>query len=163
MQCFVQVLDASPECTFCVDQCLKACECDGFCKKEMVDAAVCVERGASGTLLAQVVRRALVRHWSQSGIATVALMARTPGGLWVNMNQNFDHILSGVLSLLEICTTEGWVDVMSRGSSALKLPRNSKWYKTPSFVPLSRISAPLRSTYCSEEACSTTKVLAVCV
>jgi hypothetical protein len=34
------------------------------------------------------------------------------GGQWVRMNQNFDHVGWGILSLVEISTTEGWVDVM---------------------------------------------------
>eukprot|EP00930_Biecheleria_cincta_P047048 TRINITY_DN3254_c0_g2_i1.p1 TRINITY_DN3254_c0_g2~~TRINITY_DN3254_c0_g2_i1.p1 ORF type:complete len:2356 (-),score=376.43 TRINITY_DN3254_c0_g2_i1:34-6066(-) len=34
------------------------------------------------------------------------------GGKWVNMNQNFNNLLVATISLVEICTTEGWVDVM---------------------------------------------------
>jgi hypothetical protein len=48
------------------------------------------------------------------------------GGLWVNMNQNFDQIWRGVLSLLEICTTEGWVDVMYAAVDARGAMRDPK-------------------------------------
>ena len=34
------------------------------------------------------------------------------GGQWVRMNQNFDHIGNAMMTLFEISTTEGWVDVM---------------------------------------------------
>jgi hypothetical protein len=37
------------------------------------------------------------------------------GGLWVNFNQNFDWIGPAMISLVEIATTEGWVDVMYAG------------------------------------------------
>jgi len=33
-------------------------------------------------------------------------------GMWLNMNQHFDNTWAGILSLFEISTTEGWVDVM---------------------------------------------------
>eukprot|EP00931_Biecheleriopsis_adriatica_P023690 TRINITY_DN14902_c0_g1_i1.p1 TRINITY_DN14902_c0_g1~~TRINITY_DN14902_c0_g1_i1.p1 ORF type:complete len:2368 (-),score=487.75 TRINITY_DN14902_c0_g1_i1:53-7156(-) len=46
------------------------------------------------------------------GIVEDAALCVEQGGKWVNMNQNFDNILVGMVSLFEICTTEGWVDVM---------------------------------------------------
>jgi len=34
------------------------------------------------------------------------------GGMWVNRNQHFDWVGTAMLTLVEISTTEGWVDVM---------------------------------------------------
>ena len=41
-------------------------------------------------------------------------------GRWISMHQNFDNIGWGMLSLFEIVTTEGWVDVMSAGGQSDK-------------------------------------------
>eukprot|EP00440_Ansanella_granifera_P074218 gb/GFBE01080540.1/.p1 GENE.gb/GFBE01080540.1/~~gb/GFBE01080540.1/.p1 ORF type:complete len:2396 (+),score=576.99 gb/GFBE01080540.1/:1-7188(+) len=46
------------------------------------------------------------------GLIQDAALCVEQGGKWVNMNQNFDSLFMGMVSLFEICTTEGWVDVM---------------------------------------------------
>ncbi|CAE7641000.1 NaCP60E [Symbiodinium pilosum] len=46
------------------------------------------------------------------GLIKDAALCTEQGGKWVNMNQNFDNLLVGTISLFEISTTEGWVDVM---------------------------------------------------
>ena len=46
------------------------------------------------------------------GLIQDAALCTEQGGKWVNMNQNFDNLLVGTISLFEISTTEGWVDVM---------------------------------------------------
>ncbi|CAE7267744.1 unnamed protein product [Symbiodinium necroappetens] len=46
------------------------------------------------------------------GLIQDAALCTEQGGKWVNMNQNFDDLLVGTISLFEISTTEGWVDVM---------------------------------------------------
>jgi hypothetical protein len=48
--------------------------------------------------------------------AKEAAMCTEQGGGWIaNLDQNFDNIGSAMLTLLEISTTEGWVDVMYAG------------------------------------------------
>lgn len=37
------------------------------------------------------------------------------GGDWVNRDENFDNVLYGTRTLIELMTTEGWVDVMDDG------------------------------------------------
>jgi len=37
------------------------------------------------------------------------------GGRWINFNQNFNNIIVGTISLIEISTTEGWVALMHQG------------------------------------------------
>ena len=37
------------------------------------------------------------------------------GGAWVNKDENFDNVLFGTRTLVELMTTEGWVDVMDDG------------------------------------------------
>lgn len=37
------------------------------------------------------------------------------GGEWNNPVENFDNAKSGVLNLIEMMTTEGWIDVMNAG------------------------------------------------
>jgi hypothetical protein len=34
------------------------------------------------------------------------------GGSWVNSRLNFDNILSGIVTLFVIASTEGWIDMM---------------------------------------------------
>jgi hypothetical protein len=34
------------------------------------------------------------------------------GGEWINANSNFDNVFSGLLTMFEIITTEGWTDIM---------------------------------------------------
>ena len=40
------------------------------------------------------------------------------GGTWTNENYNFDNILNAMLTLFEMSTTEGWVEVMWSGVDA---------------------------------------------
>ena len=37
------------------------------------------------------------------------------GGEWVTVNENFDNVLTGMITLVEMMTTEGWIDVMNNG------------------------------------------------
>ena len=39
----------------------------------------------------------------------------------MRMNQNFDHVGWGILSLVEISTTEGWVDVTAVAITGFKV------------------------------------------
>lgn len=41
------------------------------------------------------------------------------GGEWENRDENFDNVISGTLTLIELMTTEGWVDVMDDGSDGV--------------------------------------------
>lgn len=34
------------------------------------------------------------------------------GGLWLRMQSNFSNVLDGIFALLEMASTEGWIDVM---------------------------------------------------
>ena len=34
------------------------------------------------------------------------------GGEWVNKDQNFDGVLSSMMTLFNVMTTEGWIGVM---------------------------------------------------
>jgi hypothetical protein len=45
-------------------------------------------------------------------------------GSWTNMHQNFDNIWVAILSLFEIITTEGWVDLMYAATDAIAPMRN---------------------------------------
>eukprot|EP00746_Dinoflagellata_sp_MGD_P164295 gnl/MRDRNA2_/MRDRNA2_92848_c0_seq1.p1 gnl/MRDRNA2_/MRDRNA2_92848_c0~~gnl/MRDRNA2_/MRDRNA2_92848_c0_seq1.p1 ORF type:complete len:1567 (+),score=269.87 gnl/MRDRNA2_/MRDRNA2_92848_c0_seq1:537-4703(+) len=49
-----------------------------------------------------------------------AAMCVEQGGLWQEtLSQSFDNILTGMLTLFEISTTEGWIDVMYGGVDAV--------------------------------------------
>jgi hypothetical protein len=37
------------------------------------------------------------------------------GGSWVNSSMNFDNILSAIVTLFVIASTEGWIDMMWQG------------------------------------------------
>ena len=41
------------------------------------------------------------------------------GGDWGNANQHFDNILHSMLTLIQMSTTEGWVEVMHQGINAV--------------------------------------------
>ena len=40
------------------------------------------------------------------------------GGEWVNKDANFDDVFRGLLTMFEIITTEGWIDIMWSGVDA---------------------------------------------
>jgi hypothetical protein len=46
------------------------------------------------------------------GLVKDAALCVEQGGRWVNLNMNFDNILNAIGALFEICTTEGWLDLM---------------------------------------------------
>jgi hypothetical protein len=41
------------------------------------------------------------------------------GGVWYFPPENFDNTLTGFLTLFEMMSTEGWLDVMHRGVDAV--------------------------------------------
>lgn len=41
------------------------------------------------------------------------------GGEWVNKDENFDNVFGGTRTLVELMTTEGWIDVMNDGSDGV--------------------------------------------
>jgi len=41
------------------------------------------------------------------------------GGTWNNPVENFDNAINGLMTLLEMMTTEGWIDVMNQGIDAV--------------------------------------------
>jgi len=43
------------------------------------------------------------------------------GGEWINTERNFDNIVSSLLSLFEIITTEGWMEVMYHGIDSRRI------------------------------------------
>ena len=49
------------------------------------------------------------------------------GGAWVNKNSNFDNIGNGMLSLLIITTTEGWVEISHSGVDAVGVDKNPEF------------------------------------
>jgi len=40
------------------------------------------------------------------------------GGEWINKDSNFDNVLNGLVTMFEIITTEGWIDIMWGGVDA---------------------------------------------
>jgi len=40
------------------------------------------------------------------------------GGEWINKDSNFDNVLAGLLTMFEIITTEGWIEIMWAGVDA---------------------------------------------
>lgn len=63
------------------------------------------------------------------------------GGDWMNRERNFDSIMSALLVLQEIITTEGWLDVMYYGidSTGLDLQPKKNHNLTNSFFFISFI------------------------
>eukprot|EP00392_Amoebophrya_sp_AT5.2_P008189 g8208.t1 len=78
--------DNSPECQHCRTECAAACSCETNCEAMHEDAALCIEEGAT---------------------PAEQLYKWVPG-----IQQTFDNIGFAMITLLEISTTEGWVDVM---------------------------------------------------
>eukprot|EP00927_Polykrikos_kofoidii_P025416 TRINITY_DN22831_c0_g1_i1.p1 TRINITY_DN22831_c0_g1~~TRINITY_DN22831_c0_g1_i1.p1 ORF type:complete len:2622 (-),score=470.03 TRINITY_DN22831_c0_g1_i1:58-7023(-) len=52
------------------------------------------------------------------GLALDAAVCLENAGRWVNLNQNFDNLGTAMISLFEVSTTEGWVDLMLAGVDA---------------------------------------------
>lgn len=48
------------------------------------------------------------------------------GGLWVNNDNNFDHISSALLTIFELLTAEGWTQVMYSGIDARGIDKQPK-------------------------------------
>ena len=48
------------------------------------------------------------------------------GGIWRNSDNNFDNIFNAVLTLFEMSTTEGWVDIMYKGVDATGIDKEPK-------------------------------------
>jgi hypothetical protein len=46
------------------------------------------------------------------------------GGAWINKDSSFDNVLIGMLSLLIISTTEGWVEISHSGTDAVAINSN---------------------------------------
>lgn len=46
------------------------------------------------------------------------------GGDWINNDLNFDNILSAMVSLYVLSTTEGWVDIMWYGTDTRGIDLN---------------------------------------
>ncbi|CAD7929325.1 unnamed protein product [Amoebophrya sp. A120] len=77
---------SSPECVTCRAECAAACSCEDNCEAMTEDAALCIEEGST-----------------QAGAEYK----------WIpSISQSFDNIGFAMITLLEISTTEGWVDVM---------------------------------------------------
>jgi hypothetical protein len=77
-------LQDSAACKSCIAECIAGCECSSGSPQNKFCERLQLDAG---------------------------VCAET-GGLWVNFNQNFDSIGTAFLTLIEIATTEGWVDVM---------------------------------------------------
>jgi hypothetical protein len=61
------------------------------------------------------------------------------GGEWVNKDENFDNVFLGTRTLIELMTTEGWIDVMNDGCDGVApdkqpLLDNSAYISVPFFV-----------------------------
>eukprot|EP00439_Symbiodinium_sp_Y106_P017984 s4004_g2.t1 len=84
--------------------CLQSCTRHEYFCKEVASSQreVCLEQCAAACTCRS-------HCW---GLIQDAALCTEQGGKWVNMNQNFDDLLVGTISLFEISTTEGWVDVM---------------------------------------------------
>merc|ERR1719353_2010798 len=76
--------DMSEACKLCLEECIAGCECSSGSPQNRFCERLQLDAGEC---------------------------AET-GGKWVNFNQNFDSIGTAFLTLIEIATTEGWVDVM---------------------------------------------------
>lgn len=49
------------------------------------------------------------------------------GGQWKNSNAHFDDVLSAMLNLFQMTTTEGWVDVMNSGIDSVGIDMQPKY------------------------------------
>jgi hypothetical protein len=85
--------EVSPECAACRLDCQAGCECTAY-------------TSSLGSIMGITKRQYCERYKMDAAVCIER------GGLWVNFNQNFDNIGSAFVSLIEIATTEGWVDVM---------------------------------------------------
>ena len=61
------------------------------------------------------------------------------GGEWINKDENFDNVFLGTRTLIELMTTEGWVDVMNDGCDGVAPDMqpsldNSAYISVPFFV-----------------------------
>ncbi|CAD7924383.1 unnamed protein product [Amoebophrya sp. A25] len=84
--CTSPYTESSPQCVTCRQECAAACSCEDNCEAMHEDAAMCIEEGSSTA--------GQEYKW-------------VPG-----ISQSFDNIGFAMITLLEISTTEGWVDVM---------------------------------------------------
>eukprot|EP00933_Yihiella_yeosuensis_P037205 TRINITY_DN31081_c0_g1_i1.p1 TRINITY_DN31081_c0_g1~~TRINITY_DN31081_c0_g1_i1.p1 ORF type:complete len:653 (+),score=71.78 TRINITY_DN31081_c0_g1_i1:39-1997(+) len=78
-------------------------------------------------------------HFCEPLIKDAALCAEQ-GGSWVQqLSQNFDNVWNAILTLFEISSTEGWVDVMysacdSTSEYVMPARDNAQWIFAPFFV-----------------------------
>jgi hypothetical protein len=49
------------------------------------------------------------------------------GGYWINQFFNFDNILSAMLTLFTMSTTEGWLEVMNNGVDSEGIDSNPRF------------------------------------
>ena len=53
------------------------------------------------------------RKWKPPDISSINnILANSPGGIWKPPDSNFDNIAASMLTLIEVSTLEGWIDVM---------------------------------------------------
>ncbi|CAE8684127.1 unnamed protein product [Polarella glacialis] len=88
----------------------KRSSCTSYCDRHEF---FCTDKAAQGRseCLTQCVAQCMC-EFSCVGLIQDAALCVEQGGRWVNMNQNFDDVIVGMISLFEISTTEGWVDMM---------------------------------------------------
>ncbi|CAE8581533.1 unnamed protein product [Polarella glacialis] len=96
--------------SFCSEDPGKRSSCTSYCDRHEF---FCTDKAAQGRseCLTQCVAQCMC-EFSCVGLIQDAALCVEQGGRWVNMNQNFDDVIVGMISLFEISTTEGWVDMM---------------------------------------------------
>eukprot|EP00913_Durusdinium_trenchii_P030010 g28122.t1 len=110
--------EQSGACQSCRRECEAACECSSYCEPLMKDR----EQGQG--------------RWYDMDAA----LCVEQGGRWQQaLSQNFDNVLSSMLTLFEISSTEGWADVMyqacdSYGQFIEPVRNYSEWLFAPFFV-----------------------------
>lgn len=57
------------------------------------------------------------------------------GGEWVNSASNFDNVKNSMVTLFNVMTTEGWIDVMWEAVDSTMIDRPPKKNNTPYAVP----------------------------
>ena len=109
--------DMSEACKLCLEECIAGCECSSGSPQNRFCERLQLDAGEC---------------------------AET-GGKWVNFNQNFDSIGTAFLTLIEIATTEGWVDVRGFPTSACRmgvLASRCKLYSSNVFFVLPILKYP---------------------
>ncbi|KAF4672946.1 hypothetical protein FOL47_011216 [Perkinsus chesapeaki] len=103
-----------------VNSCRDECENHPYFCTDTCGTSGVFDGGDCGTCIEACVAACVCPDYCKPVIKDAANCVEQ-GGQWLNMHQHFDNIAVSMMTLFEISTTEGWVDVMYAGTDATEV------------------------------------------